>query len=92
MPRLAKRKDGRANNGGPRQGAGSPTQPSERFCINLHRDVRAKLDRFAAQHGIPPRTKGSGWWNYIINTLVDAVKTQEPEYLRLARSINENAR
>lgn len=82
--------DGRASNGGARQGAGRKRQSSEQFSITLHHDIRAKLDRFAAEHGIPPRTKGSGWWNYIIKTLIDAVETKEPEYLTLARSIHEN--
>lgn len=70
--------------GGFRPGAGRPLSDSEPFTGSLPRDLRVRVDRFAASKGVK-RRKGFVFWKIVIALLLENVKTPEPEYLRLTK-------
>ena len=81
MPRKKK------GSGGKRPGAGRPFAPTERVTLALEYGVRAKMERFAKQHGIRKEI-GKPYLGSIIKALVNSVKTEEAEWKKLVSAGN----
>lgn len=77
--------------GGKRPGAGAPPADTVSMQFTIRRTTVAILERIARSKGLKRYKGGHPFYGAAIDELASKVATPEPEYLKIAREIQEQA-
>lgn len=68
-----------------RRTVGRPPSKSVRMWLTVMPETDAKLNRLAKSMGLVKRNGGPPYIGAVVDKIVQEIKTQEPEYLKLAK-------